>query len=398
MFEKLKDQPEDKIMALMALFAEDQRKEKIDLGVGVYKNDNGLTPIMAAVSEAIAILNAEQKSKSYVGLLGNIKFIDQMIQLVLKDSVPRERVVGGQAPGGTGALHQTLLLIRSLDSNPRVWISSPSWPNHSAILKHLGMNQLTYSYFDQNTCEVGFSKMMTDLEKAKSGDILLLHGCCHNPTGANLSQEHWIELTKFCLEKNIIPLVDLAYQGFGDGIEEDVVNLQYMASNLPEMCLAVSCSKNFGLYRERVGTSLIIVSNKKEHKLAEDNLKSFNRLTFSFPPDFGAAVVNLVLSECDSNRIPLVEKWKLELTDMRSRMLDLRSLLSDSLMRNTNSNRFDFVANHRGMFSLLGLSPDEVMRLRTEHGIYMVGDSRINIAGLNHDQIEKFSVAVASVI
>jgi aspartate aminotransferase len=192
--------------------------------------------------------------------------------------------------------------------------------------------------------------------------------------------------------------VDLAYQGFGDGIEEDVVNLQYMASNLPEMCLAVSCSKNFGLYRERVGTSLIIVSNKKEHKVAEDNLKSFNRLTFSFPPDFGAAVVNLVLSECDSNRIPLVEKWKLELTDMRSRMLDLRSLLSDSLMRNTNSNRFDFVANHRGMFSLLGLSPDEVMRLRTEHGIYMVGDSRINIAGLNHDQIEKFSVAVASVI
>ena len=398
MFEKLKDQPEDKIMALMALFAGDQRKEKIDLGVGVYKNDKGSTPIMGAVSEAIAILNAEQKSKSYVGLLGNIKFIDQMIQLVLKDSVPRERVVGGQAPGGTGALHQTLLLIRSLDSNPRVWVSSPSWPNHSAILKHLGMKQLTYSYFDQNTCEVGFSKMMTDLEKARSGDILLLHGCCHNPTGANLSQEHWIELTKFCLERNIIPLVDLAYQGFGDGIEEDVVNLQYMASNLPEMCLAVSCSKNFGLYRERVGTSLIIVSNKKEHKVAEDNLKSFNRLTFSFPPDFGAAVVDLVLSECDSNRIPLVEKWKLELTDMRSRMLDLRSLLSDSLMRNTNSNRFDFVANHRGMFSLLGLSPDEVMRLRTEHGIYMVGDSRINIAGLNHDQIEKFSVAVASVI
>ena len=398
MFEKLKDQPEDKIMALMALFAGDQRKEKIDLGVGVYKNDKGLTPIMGAVSEAIAILNAKQKSKSYVGLLGNINFIDQMIQLVLKDSVPRERVVGGQAPGGTGALHQTLLLIRSLDSNPTVWVSAPSWPNHSAILKHLGMKQLTYSYFDQNTCEVSFSKMMTDLEKARSGDILLLHGCCHNPTGANLSQEHWIELTKFCLERNIIPLVDLAYQGFGDGIEEDVVNLQYMASNLPEMCLAVSCSKNFGLYRERVGTSLIIVSNKKEYKVAEDNLKSLNRLTFSFPPDFGAAVVNLVLSECDSNRIPLVEKWKLELTNMRARMLDLRSLLADSLMRNTNSNRFNFVANHRGMFSLLGLSPDEVMRLRTEHGIYMVGDSRINIAGLNQNQLEKFSLAVASVI
>jgi len=398
MFEKLKDQPEDKIMALMALFANDKREEKFDLGVGVYKNDNGKTPIMNAVSEAISILTKEQKTKSYVGLLGNLNFVEKIIGLVLDDKVSRDRILGGQAPGGTGALHQLLLLIRSLETNPTVWISSPSWPNHSAILKHLGINFLEYSYFDTKTCEVDFDSMINDLQNMKSGDVLLLHGCCHNPTGANLSKENWAELTNFCLDKNIVPLVDLAYQGFGDGINEDVYGLQNMASNLPEMCIAVSCSKNFGLYRERVGASLIVVSDKNRRQIALDNLKSFNRLTFSFPPDFGASLVDIVLSKDGSDKTPLVLSWQNELTQMRLRMLDLRTSLADLLRRSTNSNRFDFVARHRGMFSLLGLTLDEVLRLRKEYGIYMVGDSRINLAGLNHSQLEHFSLAVASVI
>ena len=398
MFETLKDQPEDKIMALMALFAQDQREKKIDLGVGVYKNDQGITPIMKAVSKAISVLNMKQKSKSYVGLLGNMSFIDQITRLVLKDSVPRDRIVGGQAPGGTGALHQLLLLIRSVNLKPRVWISSPSWPNHEAILNHLGIHCLKYSYFDKETCEVDFDRMMSDLVSVRSGDVVLLHGCCHNPTGANLSHDNWVDLTKFCLQKNVLPLVDLAYQGFGDGIEEDVAGLQHMAANLPEICIAVSGSKNFGLYRERVGTALVVVSDKKGHKIAEDNLKSFNRLTFSFPPDFGASVVDLVLSESDTDNTPLVKLWQTELTEMRSRMLDLRVSLAESLRRSTNSSRFDFVAKHRGMFSLLGLSPDEVLRLRKEHGIYMVGDSRINLAGLNNSQMDDFSMAIAAVV
>ena len=398
MLDKLKEQPGDKIIALMALFAADHRKEKIDLGVGVYKNDQGKTPIMKAVSEAISILNVKQETKSYVGLLGNMSFIDQMIRLVLKDSVPRDRILGGQAPGGTGALHQLLLLIRSLNTDSRVWISSPSWPNHAAILNHLGMNCLQYSYFDEETCEVDFDSMMNDLGYVKPGDVVLLHGCCHNPTGANLSKDNWIELTNFFSQRDVLPLVDLAYQGFGDGIEEDVAGLQHMASNLPEICIAVSGSKNFGLYRERVGAAIVVISDKREHKRAEDNLKSFNRLTFSFPPDYGASVVNLVLSDYDSDKIPLANLWKKELMEMRSRMLKLRVSLSDSLRRSTNSNRFDFVAKHRGMFSLLGLSPNEVLRLREEHGIYMVGDSRINLAGLNHNQLDNFSRAVAAVI
>ena len=398
MFENLKLQSEDKIMALMSLYKADERKEKIDLGVGVYKNNKGQTPIMDSVKKAARILNNTQKTKSYVGLSGNLGFIDNISQLVLADAVPKNQIIGAQAPGGTGAFHQLLLLIRSMEKDKRVWISSPSWPNHAAILNHLGIQFNNYNYFDYDTCEVNFSRMMSDLQKISSGDVLLLHGCCHNPTGANLSLENWTELTKFCEKKNILPLIDLAYQGFGDGINDDVKGVQYMASNLPEVCIGISCSKNFGLYRERVGAALMVVSDKKIHKLVEENLKSFNRVTFSFPPDYGASLVEIILGGNNSQNKELIHLWEKELNSMRNGMLELRKLLSDSLRRSTNSTRFDFIERHRGMFSLMGLSVDQVARLRTEFGIYMVGDSRINIAGLNKDQIDYFSSSIASVI
>lgn len=398
MFENLKLQSEDKIMALMSLYKADERKEKIDLGVGVYKNNKGQTPIMDAVQKASRILNNTQKTKSYVGLSGNLGFIDNISQLVLADVVPKNQIIGAQAPGGTGAFHQLLLLLRSMEKDKRVWISSPSWPNHAAILNHLGIQFNNYNYFDYDTCEVNFSRMMSDLQKISSGDVLLLHGCCHNPTGANLSLENWTELTQFCEKKNILPLIDLAYQGFGDGINDDVKGVQYMASNLPEVCIGISCSKNFGLYRERVGAALMVVSDKKIHKLVEENLKSFNRVTFSFPPDYGASLVEIILGGNNSQNKELIDLWEKELNSMRNGMLELRKLLSDSLRRSTNSTRFDFIERHRGMFSLMGLSVDQVARLRTEFGIYMVGDSRINIAGLNKDQIDYFSSSIASVI
>ena len=398
MFENLKLQSEDKIMALMSLYKADERKEKIDLGVGVYKNNKGQTPIMDAVQKAARILNNTQKTKSYVGLSGNLGFIDNISQLVLADVVPKNQIIGAQAPGGTGAFHQLLLLIRSMEKDKRVWISSPSWPNHAAILNHLGIQFNNYNYFDYDTCEVNFSRMMSDLQKISSGDVLLLHGCCHNPTGANLSLENWTELTQFCEKKNILPLIDLAYQGFGDGINDDVKGVQYMASNLPEVCIGISCSKNFGLYRERVGAALMVVSDKKIHKLVEENLKSFNRVTFSFPPDYGASLVEIILGGNNSQNKELIHLWEKELNSMRNGMLELRKLLSDSLRRSTNSTRFDFIERHRGMFSLMGLTVDQVARLRTEFGIYMVGDSRINIAGLNKDQIDYFSSSIAAVI
>ena len=398
MFENLKLQSEDKIMALMSLYKADERKEKIDLGVGVYKNNKGQTPIMDAVQKASRILNNTQKTKSYVGLSGNLGFINNISQLVLGDVVSKNQIIGAQAPGGTGAFHQLLLLIRSMEKDKRVWISSPSWPNHAAILNHLGIQFNNYNYFDYDTCEVNFSRMMSDLQKISPGDVLLLHGCCHNPTGANLSLENWTELTQFCEKKNILPLIDLAYQGFGDGINDDVKGVQYMASNLPEVCIGISCSKNFGLYRERVGAALMVVSDKKIHKLVEENLKSFNRVTFSFPPDYGASLVEIILGGNNSQNKELIHLWEKELNSMRNGMLELRKLLSDSLRRSTNSTRFDFIERHRGMFSLMGLSVDQVARLRTEFGIYMVGDSRINIAGLNKDQIDYFSSSIASVI
>ena len=398
MFENLKLQSEDKIMALMSLYKADERKEKIDLGVGVYKNNKGQTPIMDAVQKAARILNNTQKTKSYVGLSGNLGFIDNITQLVLADVVPKNQIIGAQAPGGTGAFHQLLLLIRSMEKDKRVWISSPSWPNHAAILNHLGIQFNNYNYFDYDTCEVNFSRMMSDLQKISPGDVLLLHGCCHNPTGANLSLENWTELTKFCEKKNILPLIDLAYQGFGDGINDDVKGVQYMASNLPEVCIGISCSKNFGLYRERVGAALMVVSDKKIHKLVEENIKSFNRVTYSFPPDYGASLVEIILGGNNSQNKELKHLWEKELNSMRNGMLELRKLLSVSLRRSTNSTRFDFIERHRGMFSLMGLTVDQVARLRTEFGIYMVGDSRINIAGLNKDQIDYFSSSIASVI
>ena len=248
MFEQLISQPSDKIMELMAQYAEDNRTNKLDLGVGVYKDAAGATPIMRAVKKSEEILLKVQDSKSYVGLIGSIEFSRNIGELVLNNSVEEKRLSYAQAPGGTGALHQLLLLARATKSIGNVWISNPSWPNHQAILKHLGMNMASYYYFDEITCEVNFEKMLQDLQDMKENDILLLHGCCHNPTGANLSFEQWVEVTRLIQDKNVLPFIDLAYQGFGDGLEQDVEGLNYLIKNVSEAMIAVSCSKNFGVY------------------------------------------------------------------------------------------------------------------------------------------------------
>ena len=392
MFEQLKSQPSDKIMELMAQYAEDNRTNKLDLGVGVYKNAHGATPIMEAVKKSEEILHNLQDSKSYVGLIGSIEFSKNIGKLVLNNSVDEKRLSYAQAPGGTGALHQLLLLARATKSVGNVWISDPSWPNHQAILKHLGMNMSFYSYFDEITCEVNFEKMYQDLNAMHENDILLLHGCCHNPTGANLSLEQWVELTQLIKDKSVLPFIDLAYQGFGDGLNKDVEGLNYLIKNVSEAMIAVSCSKNFGVYRDRVGVA-IVVSEAAKKDIVQDNLKSLNRLTFSFPPDHGAAVVNQILQD-DT----LKSLWEDELEEMRLNMLDLRERLSSELHRETKSDRFSFVSKHRGMFSKLGLTSDQVEVLRKDYGIYMVSDSRINVAGLRKDVINYLASAIANVI
>lgn len=393
MLENLKEQAPDKIIELIGLYAADTRADKLDLGVGVYKDASGNTPVMRAVKAAEARLLAAQDSKKYVGLLGDLSYVDAIRDLILGDTVAAGRVCGAQEPGGTGAIRQLFELIKVADAGATVWISNPSWPNHEAILKYLGMNIGKYRYFDEATCGVDFAGMKADLEGAVEGDVLLLHGCCHNPTGANITAAEWAEVTEIALAKKLMPMIDIAYQGFGDGLEDDTAGVRIMAAKVPEMLIAASCSKNFGLYRDRVGAALIISKDEAGTALSKANIAGLNRVNFSFPPDHGAKVVSIIMND-DALRAD----WAAELEDMRLSMLDLRQGLASALRRETNSDRFDFIAEHRGMFSRLGLSPEQVMQLRGDHAIYMVGDSRVNIAGLPKAGLDKLAKAIASVI
>jgi aspartate/tyrosine/aromatic aminotransferase len=392
MFETLKPAAPDKIIELMGQYAADPRTDKLDLGVGVYKDAEGRTPVMRAVKAAERRLVDEQATKSYVGILGDRDFVNAMAQLALGDAAPADRLSGAQTPGGTGAIRQLLELIRRANPSATVWHSDPTWPNHPAILAYLAIPTRTYRYFDAKTRGVDFAGMMADLAQMKPGDVLLLHGCCHNPTGANLDLDQWREVTAFVDTSGVVPLIDLAYQGFGDGPEQDVAGLRHMAGAVSEMMLATSCSKNFGLYRDRVGAAFTLSSDAAAAKVTGSNLGSLNRLNFSFPPDHGAKVVAMILADP-----ALRADWADELETMRLRMLDLRRGLAEALRRETNSDRFDFVAEHRGMFSQLGASPEQVDALRETHGIYMVGGSRVNIAGLPADGLESLARAIVAV-
>lgn len=392
MFETLKPSPPDKIIELLEAFRGDPRQDKLDLGVGVYKDANGKTPVMRAVKAAEKRLLDTQDSKSYVGILGDLDFVRAMGELALGTSVQGSRLSGAQTPGGTGAIRQLLELVKRSDPAATVWYSDPTWPNHPAMLAHLGIPSRTYRYFDTATGGVDFAGMMADLVDMKAGDVLLLHGCCHNPTGANLTLDQWREVTDFVVKAGVVPFIDLAYQGFGDGLEADAAGVRHMAGAVPELLLAVSCSKNFGLYRDRVGAAFALSETPERAAITKANMASLSRLNFSFPPDHGAKVVSIILSDPE-----LKADWQAELEAMRTGMLDLRKGLADELRRATNSDRFDFVGVHRGMFSRLGLSPEQVAALRENFGIYAVGDSRINIAGLPAQGLGKLASAIASV-
>ncbi len=393
MFELLKEQPADNILALMGMYASDKRTEKLDLGVGVYRNSDGLTPVMDAVKKAENTLLKDQISKSYVGLLGNLEFVASMKKLILSKSISDDNYVGAQAPGGTGSLHQLFLLLRQANPELTVWISSPTWPNHSSMLKHLGLNFKYYRYFSEKTASVDFDGMVSDLRQAGRNDVILLHGCCHNPTGANLTLSQWNEVAQLCERLGVMPMVDLAYQGFGRGLNEDVEGLRCMASAVPELAIAASCSKNFGIYRDRVGVALYCNKDTQVLPIVSGNLKSVNRLTYSFPPDWGATVVSMILR--DKN---LRQLWDSEVNGIKDNINVLRLELKNALRRSTKSDRFAFLTDHTGMFSRLGLSKEQVVSLRRDHAVYMVGDSRINIAGLNSQTVEVLSNAVAKVL
>ena len=391
MFDKLKAQPQDKILQLIALFRDDPRTTKIDLGVGVYKDATGLTPVMRAVKAAEKKLWETETTKTYTGLAGEPAFNAALSSMILGDAVSTDRIASIATPGGTGAIRQALELIRLATPDATVWISNPTWPNHPSIIRFLGMKMAEYRYFDAATRGVDFAGLLEDLATVKAGDVVLLHGCCHNPTGANLDAAEWDQVIALLLAKGAIPLVDLAYQGFGDGLEQDAAATRRIAAAFPETLIAASCSKNFGIYRERTGI-LIGIGAAAGKGVLQGNLNFLNRQNYSFPPDHGARLVTMILEDA-----ALRADWMTELEEVRRNMLTLRQSLADELRKATNSDRFDFVATHRGMFSRLGLTEAQVNTLREDHAIYMVGDSRINIAGLNTRTVPILAAAIAQV-
>jgi aromatic-amino-acid transaminase len=389
MFETLKPQPADKILALMQMYRDDPRADKVDLGVGVYKNAEGVTPVMRAIKAAEHKLWEEQTTKAYVGLAGDPAYSDAMIKLILGDAVARQNIAAAATPGGTGAVRQAFEMIRMANPAARVFVSDPTWPNHISILNYVGIETVTYRYFDRDTRGVNFDGMIEDLKTAQKGDVVLLHGCCHNPTGANLNAVQWQEVIALLNERGLIPMIDIAYQGFGDGLEEDAKGVRLVAASCPEVLIAASCSKNFGIYRERTGLLMAVSNDASAQALNQGTLAFLNRQNYSFPPDHGARLVTMILND-DALRAD----WAAELEETRLGMLALRQQLADELQRLTGSDRFGFIAQHRGMFSLLGTTPDLVEKMRVDSGIYMVGDSRLNIAGLNAQTVPVLAKAI----
>ena len=392
MFETLKAQPADKILALMQMYRDDPRDTKVDLGVGVYKDATGLTPVMRAVKAAEHQIWETQDSKVYTGLAGDPAFADAMIALILGDAVPRGSVAAAATPGGTGAVRQAFEMIQMAKPDARVFVSDPTWPNHLSILKYLGMEVVPYRYFNDETRGVDFDGMIADLKTAHAGDVILLHGCCHNPTGANLNAAEWDVVIKLLQDTGATPMIDIAYQGFGDGLDADAAATRKIAAAVPECLIAASCSKNFGIYRERTGLLMAVTADPSAHALNQQTLAFLNRQNYSFPPDHGARIVTTILNDA-----ALRGDWMAELEEVRNAMLGLRTDLAAELQRLSGSDRFGFIAQHRGMFSRLGTTPDKVEELRVKHGIYMVGNSRMNLAGLNARTVPILAHAIIDV-
>ncbi len=396
MFEKLDALAPDPILGLMAKFNADSRGEKTDLGVGVFRDAAGQTPVLRCVKKAEAQLLEGETSKAYVGPAGNLLFNQSIAALALgaEHAVLREgRTVFLQTPGGCGALRVAAELLKRADKSTGLWLSDPTWANHHPLLGDAGLQLNNYRYYDYDQHCIRFDAMLEDLQKAEAGDVVVLHACCHNPCGADLDRAQWQAIANLLSEKQCLPLVDMAYLGFGDGLEEDAYGLRLLADQLPEVLLAISCSKNFGLYRERVGAVGLIGENPTICAASASHLASIVRGIYSMPPSHGASIVANILNDTE-----LRKEWECELQGMRERIQNLRKELVAGMQAAGAGTRFNFIAEEKGMFSFLGIDEPRVERLAKEYGIYMVGSSRINVAGLNSNNMTGFCEALASVL
>jgi aspartate aminotransferase/aromatic-amino-acid transaminase len=386
MFETLQKATLDKIFVLMAEYAADQRTNKIDLGVGVYKDEKNNTPVMSAVRKAEQRIHDAEKTKTYKGVVGNKEFSAAVVELALADTIDKSRIRCVNGAGGTGALMILLNVLGRARPKGKIYISDPSWPNHWPLAENANLVPVTYPYFDAATRSVDFDAMMGVLDTLTRDDIVLLHGCCHNPTGANLSPAQWDRVAASLKRTGAFPLVDLAYLGFGDGLEQDAYGVRKVAASVPEMMIAFSASKNFGLYRERTGVAIAIAGDAATADVVSSQMQNIIRGTISQTPDHGAEIVRVILEDKE-----LRAEWETELNAMRERMKRLRVKLSEAIRRKSNSKDFDFIADHSGMFSLLGLPPAVVEKLKTEDAVYMINDSRINVAGIPEDRVDELA-------
>ncbi|OZS42662.1 amino acid aminotransferase [Photobacterium sanguinicancri] len=391
MFKQLSPAQLDPILSLSLAFREDARADKVDLGIGVYRNTQGETPIMLAVQKAQQQLLAEQTTKAYVGLAGDEVFNQSMMDLLLTGTSAHSRSAAVQTPGASGALRMLADLMHIAQPDTTVWLTNPSYVNHKPVMEAAGLKVKFYPYFDTATKQVNSQAMLAEIAKAGPKDVVLLHGCCHNPTGADITFSDWQAITELANKNGFLPFVDIAYQGFGDGLAKDAAGLQHLADNVEEMIIATSCSKNFGLYRERTGAAIIVSDSLKEAQKAKGRILNLARSTYTMPPDHGAAVVAKILQD-----EALTKDWKAELLTMNQRLLNLRSGLVKAIQA-VGSNEFDFIEKHKGMFSVTGLSPEQIGRLRDEFAIYAVADGRVNIAGLQEQKIDYLANALVTV-
>ncbi len=384
--------PSDPLLGIMAAFRADDRADKVDLGVGVYKNDAGVTPVMAAVREAERRLVEAQTTKVYEGLRGNVAFCDRMAPFILGDAMADDRLSTAATPGGSGAVLIALHLAKRAGAT-RAWVSNPSWPNHRHMAETTGLAATYYRYRAIEGGGVDFTAMTDDLAGAAAGDLVILQGPCHNPTGLDLSLEQWSALAELCVARGLVPLVDTAYHGLGDPLEEDLVGVRAFIAAVPTAVMSYSCSKNFGLYRERAGLVLVRSASAQAATVAASHIGDIARAHYSMPPAHGPAIVETILGE------PTLERqWREELDVMRARIQELREKLAQALAARTNYGDFSALASGRGMFAMLPMQDGASARLSEDSAVYMPASGRINIAGLKASDVERVADILAPFI
>jgi aspartate/tyrosine/aromatic aminotransferase len=393
LFESLQPVAADAILGLIAEHIADPRPEKVDLGVGVYRTAEGETPVLRAVKKAEHQLVGTQTSKAYIGTAGDPVFNACMQQLTFADAVDAARLATIQTPGGSGSLRVAAGLILRANPEAVVWVSEPTWANHTPLLAGAGLNLKEYPYYDTETHAIRLDEMLDSLRKAANGDVVLLHACCHNPSGLDPDEDQWRAIAEVIVDRELVPFVDMAYQGFARGLDEDAYGVRYLAARVPEMVVSTSCSKNFGLYRDRVGTLSMLARDAASCAIVNSQVNAFVRTLYSVPPDHGAAVVSIILNDPE-----LRAEWVVELNEMRARIKNMAALLEDTLRTKAPDHDFSHLTRSNGMFCFLGITPAQVERLKKDFGVYMVGSSRINIAGITANNVEYLASSIAAVL